>query len=315
MAVIQKAFSVPSCDGIHSLAGTVICPVGQIKGFFHVVHGMTEYIGRYERFMRDVAEEGYVCFGYDNLGHGHTARDDGELGFIAEKNGWDLLARDVKRFSDAVIAAYQPKGTDALPYCLMGHSMGSFIVRIAAEKYVTPDRLIVMGTGGSNPAAGLGIALTGIVKRIRGGKRVSPLVNALAFGNYNQRFEAELAEAPSPWLTTDASVRKKYADDKFCTFQFSVSAMGDLIRLTKYSNRKAWYRNLPQSVPVLLISGEEDPVGGYGKGVREVYGKLLASNKNARLILYPKGRHEILNDFTYGDTLRDILDFCNEAVD
>ncbi|MBQ8310345.1 MAG: alpha/beta fold hydrolase [Clostridia bacterium] len=310
MAVVKKEFTVPSSDGIHALAGMVFCPAGEIKGFFHIVHGMTEYIGRYERFMNDVAEAGYVCFGYDNLGHGHTAMDDSELGFIAEKNGWDLLAQDVRIFSDAVMKEYKPINSTTLPYCLMGHSMGSFIVRIAAEKYVTPDRLIIMGTGGSNPVAGLGIALTGIVKHIRGGRRVSPLVNALAFGNYNRRFEKELSEAPSQWLTTDASIRKKYADDKFCTFQFSVSAMGDLIRLTKYSNRNAWYKNLPKSIPVLLISGEEDPVGGYGKGVREVCEKLKQQQINVKLILYPNARHEILNDFTYGDTKRDILAFC-----
>lgn len=310
MAVIKKEFNVPSNDGIHTLAGILFCPEGEINGFFHVVHGMTEYIGRYERFMSDIAEAGYVCFGYDNLGHGHTARDDSELGFIAKKNGWDLLARDVKKFSDAVIEAYAPKKTAPLPYCLMGHSMGSFIVRIAAEKYVAPNRLIIMGTGGSNPAAGLGITLTEVVKRIRGGKRVSPLVNKLAFGNYNQRFEAELKEAPAPWLTTDADIRKKYADDRFCTFQFSVSAMGDLIRLTKYCNRRAWYQNLPKTLPILLISGEEDPVGGYGKGVREVYEKLKKQQINAKIILYRGARHEILNDFTYEDTKRDILAFC-----
>jgi len=313
MTVIKKEFNVPSADGIHTLAGTLFCPDGKIKGFFHVVHGMTEYIGRYERFMSDIASNGYVCFGYDNLGHGHTARDDNELGFIAEKNGWDLLARDVKEFSDAVIEAYTPEDAPSLPYCLMGHSMGSFIVRIASEKYVTPDRLIIMGTGGSNPAAGLGIALTEIVKRVRGGKKVSPLVNKLAFGNYNQRFAAEFKEAPAPWLTTDASIRKKYADDKFCTFQFSVSAMGDLIRLTKYSNRSKWYQALPKSIPVLLVSGEEDPVGGYGKGVREVYEKLKKENVNAKIILYPGARHEILNDFTYEKTKLDILTFCENT--
>lgn len=310
MAVIRTTFFVPSSDGIHSLAGTVFCPAGKIKGFFHVVHGMTEYIGRYERFLSDLAEEGYLAFGYDNLGHGHTAKDDSELGFIAEKNGWDLLARDVKLFHDAIIKEYAPGNPDALPYCLMGHSMGSFIVRIASEKYITPDRLIIMGTGGSNPAAGLGIALTEIVKRFRGGKRVSPLVNKLAFGNYNQRFKAEIKDAPAPWLTTDPSIRLKYADDKFCTFKFSVSAMGDLIRLTKYSNRSQWYKNLPKVFPVLLISGEKDPVGGYGKGVREVYEKLKKHDINVSLILYPDARHEILNDFTYEDAKKDILAFC-----
>lgn len=311
MAVEKKSIRVLSSDGIHHLAGTLFLPEGRICGFFHIVHGMTEHISRYERLMRDLAERGWLAFGYDNLGHGNTANAPEELGFIADRNGWDFLLRDVKCFSDEVRHTYAPSG-ETLPYCLMGHSMGSFIVRLAAEKYVTPDRLIIMGTGGANPAAGVGIALTEVVRTFRGAKHVSSLVNALAFGNYNKRFADELGEAPNPWLTTDAEVRKRYADDPFCTFKFSVSAMGDLIRLTKYANRKAWFDALPQSLPILLISGEDDPVGGYGKGVREVHGRLLAKKKNAKLILYPKARHEILNDFTYDDTLKDMLAFCSE---
>ena len=100
ISVIKK--KVLSSDNIHMLAGTIYLPEGDIKGIYHIVHGMTEHIGRYDRFMRDMAKEGYLCFGYDNLGHGYTVNDKSELGFIAKKRGWDLLARDVKVFSDAI---------------------------------------------------------------------------------------------------------------------------------------------------------------------------------------------------------------------
>ena len=106
MAVERKEFFASSSDGEHRLSGVVFLPEGEKKGFFQIVHGMTEYIGRYEKFMTDMANEGYVCFGYDHLGHGKTARDDTELGFIAPKNGWDLLCMDVKAFSDAVFAEF-----------------------------------------------------------------------------------------------------------------------------------------------------------------------------------------------------------------
>lgn len=308
MSVERKDFFVPSCDGIHTLSGVVFLPDGEVKGYFHVVHGMTEYIGRYERFLRDVAEKGWIAFGYDHLGHGKSVSDDSELGFIAEKNGWDLLARDVKTFSDAVRVEFGDD--DARPYCLMGHSMGSFIVRLAATKYVKPQRLIVMGTGGSNPLASVGILLSGAVKLFCGARHVSSLVNNLAFGDYNKRFSNEEAEAPDPWLTTDIEVRKKYQNDPYCNFSFTVSAMGDLIRLTKYSNSAEWYRSFPKDLPVLLVAGENDPVGNYGKGVREVEERLLAVGVQCKCILYSGARHEILNDFTYENVKCDILDFC-----
>ena len=310
MEVIKQPFCAPSSDGIHTLRGVVYLPQGEVRGYFQVVHGMTEYVGRYDRFMREMAEAGWICFGYDHLGHGSTALDDSELGYIAKKNGWDYLARDVGGFFEAIRAAFPTSG--ALPYCLMGHSMGSFIVRIAAERYLKPDRLIVMGTGGANPAAGVGLALIGMLKGIYGDRHVSGLISKLSFGSYNKRFEAELSEAPAPWLTTDASVRAKYAGDKFCTFPFTVSAMGDLIRLIKECNRAAWYRSLPVKMPILLISGEEDPVGNYGKGVREVYTRLKRTNADVKCILYPRARHEILNDFTYEQTVKDIRAFCED---
>ena len=107
MSVQKKNFFVPSSDGEHKLSGVAYYPETGIRGFFQVVHGMAEHIGRYERFMRDMAEEGFVCFGYDHLGHGNTARDDGELGYIAKKDGWKLLVEDVKMFSDAVFVEFK----------------------------------------------------------------------------------------------------------------------------------------------------------------------------------------------------------------
>ena len=308
MSVVRRDFKVASSDGIHTLSGVVFCPEGEIKGFFHVVHGMTEYIGRYERFMSELSELGYVSFGYDNLGHGKTAKDDSELGFIAKKRGWDHLAKDVKAFSDAVFAEYS-RDEEKQPYFLMGHSMGSFISRLAAERYVKCDKLIIMGTGGSNPLSSAGLAVIAVVKFFYGGKHISKLVGKLAFGNYNDRFEDD--GAPHPWLSTNTELRKKYSSDKYCSFQFTVSAMGDLIRVLKYSNRPAWFKNVAKKMPILLISGEDDPVGNFGKGVTEVYEKLKKQGADVECILYKGARHEILNDFTYEQVKADIVQFLD----
>ncbi len=304
----KTIFTAKSSDNIHTLAGVVYLPEGNVKGYFHVVHGMTEHIGRYDRIMSEMADEGYICFGYDHLGHGHTAIDDSELGYIAKKGGDDLLCRDVKVFSDAVMSEYAEK-YGKLPYYLLGHSMGSFITRLAVEKYVHPDKYIIMGTGGKNLAAPAGLAVISVIKLFYGDKHISKLVDDLAFGNYNDRFGDVSADDPSPWLTNSTEARKKYYADKFCTFKFTVSAMGDLIRMTKNCNRVAWYKNMPKDTPILLVSGEEDPVGNYGKGVREVCNKLKKSGHTASCILYPEARHELFNDFTYNKVKADILKF------
>lgn len=306
MSYIKKEFKVLSSNGIHNLSGVVYLPEGEKKGFFHIAHGMTEYIGRYDRIMSEMAEEGYICFGYDHLGHGKTVNDKSELGFFASKSGYDLLCRDVKVFSDAVRAEFDPDGK--LPYFLMGHSMGSFIVRLATEKYVRPNKLIIMGTGGANPAAGFGIALISLIKLFKGEKHISKLVYKLAFGGYNSKFKDDENLSSQSWLSTDLSIRNKYMDDDYCTFKFTVSAMGDLMKLLKYCNRGAWYKNMPK-IPMLLVAGGDDPVGNYSKGVLEVEKKLQKRGHNARAIIYKGARHEILNDFTYNEVKKDILEF------
>ena len=303
----KRSFCVPSSDGVHTLSGVVWLPAGEPRGLFQAVHGMTEHIGRYDRFLSALAEEGWVAFGYDHLGHGNTAREDSELGYIAKKRGWERLAKDVGVYADAVRGQF---GGAELPYCLMGHSMGSFVVRLAtAEQFVKPQRLIVMGTGGANPAAGVGLALIGLIKLFCGEKHVSKLIDGIAFGSYNKRFGATTKEDPKLWLTNDETVRQTYYADKYCSFSFTVSAMGDLIRLIKYTNSSKWYRAMPSDMPILLVSGEEDPVGNYGKGVREVETKLKKAGKPVFCKLYPNARHEILNDFTYGEVKEDVVAF------
>ena len=301
MRIIEK--SVGSSDGINTLRGKVYLPDGDPKGLFHVVHGMTEHIGRYDRFMRDICEEGYIAFGYDHLGHGNTAASDGDLGFIAHKDGWKLLVSDVGVFADAVAAEYGKE----LPRFLFGHSMGSFIVRLyAAKEGEKLSGLIVCGTGGPNPAAGAGIAMAEMIKAIRGERHVSKTMYKLAFGTYNKKWPDE---GPTAWITNDKSVREAYESDKFCTFKFTVSAMGDLVRLNKYSAAKSTFENTPKSLPVFLISGENDPVGSYGEGVKKVYELYKKAGIDAKIKLYPGMRHEILNDVTYGEVSCDVKKF------
>lgn len=302
--VIDK--DVMSSDKTHMLKGKLYIPEGKPKGFFHVVHGMTEHIARYDGFMREMAGSGYITFGYDHLGHGRTAVDDSELGFIAHDKGWEKLIDDVFIYGNDIRKAMD----ESLPFYLMGHSMGSFIVRLCAAKYDHYDKLIVMGTAGPNPAAAAGIKVTGAMKKSKGERGYSKLVYKMAFGTYNKRFEDE--NDPYAWLSVDRENRDRYRADKFCTYLFTVSAMQDLIRLNKGCNEKEWFRSLNKEKPVLLVSGGEDPVGEYGAGVTKVYEALKAEGANVRMKLYDGYRHEILNDACRDEVIADIKAFIAE---
>lgn len=300
-----KEMTVQSTDNIHTLVGRIYIPEGEIKGLFHIVHGMTEYIGRYDNLMSSLAEAGYVAFGYDNLGHGKTVNDDSELGFIANRDGWKYLINDVEAFSLAVKRLYPDK-----PLYLMGHSMGSFIARLAAVSFgELYQKLIICGTGGKNPLSPFGLALTNLLKTLKGGKYISKTILNMAFGSYNKKFDKT---SKYNWLTKDKTIIDKYATDKFCTFDFTVSAMHDLIMLNTVCNKKHWYNSINKNLPILLISGTDDPVGNYGKGVTQVYNDLIKSGAKAELKLYDNCRHEILNDTCKAEVICDILCFIKK---
>lgn len=259
-----------------------------------------------------MAKSGFLSFGFDNLGHGKTAFNDTELGFIAHKNGWKYMIDDVICFAEAVKIEYPN-----LPYILMGHSMGSFIARLATEKS-SDDMigLIICGTAGMNPAAPLGLMITDILKCLHSEKAISPFLEAIVFGSYNKRFPEK---SKYSWVSSDAKLIKKYEQDKYCTFHFTISAMHDLMMLMTNCNRNVWFKNLRKDLPVFIISGDNDPVGNYGKGVLQVYNRLIkAGHSDTEIKLYKNARHEIHNDYCAKEVLSDILNFtlsCHAVTD
>lgn len=305
MSFEVKNLSVLSTDNIHTLQGKIYIPSCEIKGLVHIIHGMTEHIERYDKFMSFLAENGYIAFGYDNLGHGKTAKNDSELGFISYHNGWKYLVNDVDAFEKVVNKMYP-----SIPLYLFGHSMGSFIARLAAENFkVNYQKVIFCGTAGNNPLAPIGLLMTDIIGFLKGKKHISKLVIKMAFGSYNKRFNGNSSRE---WLTKDQDIIEKYKNDKFCNYQFTVSAMHDLIKLNAHCNRKAWFKNLNSTTPKLLIAGNLDPVGDYGKGVKMVYNKLIKNGQPAEIKLYENCRHEILNDSCKDEVLADILTFLRK---
>ena len=306
--MIQKIKKeIPSSDGIHTLRGFALVPENP-KAILQIAHGMTDHIGRYEPFMTYLAEHGFIVCGHDHLGHGRTAESDGDFGYFAKKDGYRIVCDDLYAFGSAVRADYPE-----LPFFLMGHSMGSFIARLTARAYSDAcQALIVMGTSGKNPLSLSGLILSRIIRKIRGERFVSKFVLSVAFSSYNKK----MASAhPFAWLTRDEKELEKRDGDPFCVFAFTVAAMCDLILLQSLSNRRDWFAGLRKDLPILLVSGDMDPVGNYGKGVEEVYTALLSEGvTDVSRKLYPDMRHEILNEIGRETVWEDILDFLSAQI-
>lgn len=301
---IRETIRFPSADGRTQVAGYFYTPVRPPKAVIQISHGMCEYIGRYEPMIAVLCAAGYAVSGNDHLGHGDTSPKD--RGFFAEKDGYQLLLKDLKTMNDLTRERYP-----ALPYILLGHSMGSFLARWFAEKYPEAlDALALSGTGGPNPLMSLGKQLARLMSAVRGPRAVSALMVKLSTGAYGKGLES-----PSAWLSRDPAVWAAYDGDEKCAFSFTVSAYRDLLTAYTHVNTSAWASRLRKDLPVLLYSGDRDPVGAYGKGVRAVYRLLMeAGMEDVTLRLYPGGRHEMHNEINRDEVFADLIAWCDGHI-
>ena len=306
-----KEYAFKSTSGLCNMfvESYVPDPEVEIKGIVQISHGMAEHQSRYAPFARFLNTNGYVVFINDHLGHGKSIANYDELGYFGKRDGYIYLIDDMKKVND--IAREQYPG---LPVILFGHSMGSFLSRFYVEKYGnTVDGAIFCGTSGANPAVDMGLAVIKAVTAAKGDHYRSQLINKLAFGSYNKRIKP--ARTDFDWLSTNKENVDKYIADPLCGFLFTTNGYRDLLKLLKVINRLEWYTSVRLDLPMLLISGEEDPVGNYGKGVKQVCDGLKDSkHENVEMKLYPGDRHEILNEQDRLDVYNDVLDWINKTL-
>ncbi len=287
----MEYLSHPSTDGKTALSAYCITPSAPPRAMVQIAHGMCEYFERYVPFAEYLASLGFLVFGHDHLGHGRTAKSPEDRGFTAEGGGANYLVEDVHELSLAM-----KKKHPELPLVIFGHSMGSFIVREVTARYGEDyTAAIYCGTGGPETPAGLGMLLAKFLMIVQGERHRSPLLKRISFMGYNKRFGKECDA--NAWLTRDEAVLARYRSDALCSFVFTLRGYHDLFTLVREVSKKEWAARLPQSLPILVVSGEEDPVGGYGKGVRAVGERLQkAGLSDLSVVLYPEMRHEILNE-------------------
>ena len=292
-----------SVNKVNTISGVIYVPDSTPKGILQISHGMCEYIGRYDRFMSFLANEGYIVAGHDHLGHGQSS-EEGEYGYFGAKDGYKNLVEDLHHMTLLVKAKYGD-----LPYVLLGHSMGSFIARLYLSDYSGElDGAIICGTGGPVPMSSKGIKLANFLCKKKGEFYRSQKLDRMLFGSFNDRIKPK--RTPKDWLTRDEFIVDKYLQDPKCMFTFTAAGFRDLMTLSTQANIARWYESLRKDLPVLLISGDMDPVGKYGKGVAKVYERLKKTGlKDVSMILYPGARHEILNELNYREVYMDIEDW------
>ncbi|NLV86764.1 MAG: alpha/beta hydrolase [Clostridiales bacterium] len=300
----QQGFFISS-NGRDNICYHRFMPAGEVKGIFQIVHGMAEHSLRYENFAAYLCNAGFAVYIHDHMGHGSSVVDTGQLGLFLDGNQADFMVEDVRK-----LAQIAKKENPDKKHILFGHSMGSFIVRIFASKYSAAiDGLIICGTGAQNSKAVAAKSIIKLMRVFRGRNHKSDFIDKLSFGKNNERYDE--ASTKFDWLSRDPLVVSEYIASDYCGFLFSLDGMLNLLDTNIISNKPEAFKSLRVDLPLLIISGDMDPVGDYGEGVKKVYDSYVCAGANkVTLKLYPDARHEILNETNKDEVYKDILDFA-----
>ena len=264
-------------------------PEGEMKALLQITHGMTEHIGRYEAFAREMTAKGIAIAGFDLRGHGRNPGDKAVASF--GEGGWEAELNDMKHFYDLLEERFP-----GVPHYLHGFSLGSFLLREYLSRYPEDGAgAVILGTG-NQPGWLLSVMMAivkGQIKKV-GFDCYSPLVRQLSFGTYNQKFKPNRTE--KDWLCSDNETIDDFIADPLCRENFSAGLFYQMLSAMKRTGRKSAYDTWNKKQPILLICGENDPVGNMGKGAKAVMQAMKQAGLDVTFHLLPGSRHMILGE-------------------
>ena len=300
--MVKKDFTVVSdYDGL-SLKGLVYEPENSPKGIVQLVHGMCEYKKRYEPFMEFLAQNGYIAACYDQRGHGDTVEKDTDFGWMNDCCGKAIVEDCVK------VTKWLKSTYPDLPVTLLGHSMGSMVVRCYIREHdELIDKLIVCGSPASNPLAGVAVWLAKCIGFFRGERHRSEMLAFLSTGKGNEDFEKA---GKGSWLTRDQAIVEAFHAHPRCAFTFTCNGFSNLFNLMKYTYKKKGYQVKNPSLPIHFVSGSEDAVlGDELKWFKSIEFLREVGYENVTGKLYEGFRHEIHNEIGREEVYQDLLAF------
>ncbi|MCZ2100392.1 MAG: alpha/beta hydrolase [Chitinophagales bacterium] len=275
--------------------------LASIRGTLLIVHGMQEHSRRYQEVAMFFANQGFAVLTYDHAGHGNSVLKQEDLGFFRLKDPHELLISDADAMGQWLIKQFPNK-----PHFVLGHSMGSFVVRCllqrASQEYAGA---IIVGTGGALPGIAFLKSYFAFANRLNPYRH--PSFNNL-FGKVNNiRFSRDKDAMPTSWLSLSMKNRQAFDDDPLCGQPFTNNGYYGLFSVYQQATQKGWFTPIARELPFLLVSGQDDPIGDFGKGVRQSAADLQNHHfKSVDVRLYPNMRHEILNEDIRQEVYSDI---------
>ena len=257
---MKREFFYPSRDGETQIHAIEWIPEGEPVGVLQMCHGMVEHINRYDEFARFISANGFYVVGHDHLGHGKSVTSREKLGYFHNPDGNDVVIADIQQLRVKTQEKYPH-----LPYFMMGHSMGSFLLRQYLGLYSGGlSGAIIMGTG-DQPSIVLagGMVICKLIAMVKGWEYRSKFVDGMAGGSYEKKMGRE-------WLSKNRANQEQYDVDPLCGFKFTVNAYYHMFSGMLSMNMQEKEGKASKKLPLFLVAGAEDPVGESGKGVEKV---------------------------------------------
>lgn len=298
-----------SYNDLADIKAKMFIPDNKPIAILQIAHGMVEFFDRYEDFANYLCLKGFLVVGNDHLGHGDSVNSKDEWGYFGE-NGNKTLIEDMYKLTSLTKQKYPD-----IPYFLLGHSMGSFYARQYLFEYGSNlNGAIIMGTGLEDlMVVKAGMLMCSLLAKFKGWKYRSSFVNNIAFGSYNKKFEP--SRTKMDWLSKDENIVDWYINEPRCTFMFTLNGYYNMFKGISRLHDKSLLNNVPKDLPILFVSGKDDPVGAFGKGVEKSANTLKdVGVKNIDIKLYENDRHEILNELDRQVVYEDIYNWLISKI-
>jgi alpha-beta hydrolase superfamily lysophospholipase len=306
--MLESDFRLPAKDGTPLFVREWL-PDGKPRAVIQIVHGMAEHSARYARLAQTLNQHGYAVYADDHRGHGKTVQRSEDLGHFGDEDSWNLVVGDLLAISEEIKSRHP-----GLPHIALGHSMGSFMLRSALLQRPRDWTAVVLsGTGHSPPIVQRLNRITPRVERKRLGKRgKSPLIRKFSFEAFNAKFEQRTG---ADWLSRDNAEVDKYVADPLCGFECSVQLWYDMFGGLRQIFNDAALQKLPPELPLYVMSGARDPVGGDLREIKRLHSALdKAGLRNVTVRAYPEARHELFNETNRDEVTRDLIAWIDQQL-
>ena len=270
---------------------------------------MKEHLLRYDEFAKYISSKNILVIGNDHLGHGKSAKKE-DYGYFGNGKS-ETVVNDLHKVTQYAKETY---GND-IPFFLLGHSMGSFMARRYMMTYGNELSGIIISGTGSKPQLLMPFArlLINTIAVFKGERYISDFITNIIFGKNNDRIIDKKTEVD--WLTNDEEIVKAYMNDDMCMFDFTLNGYDTLLEAIEFIQKKSNIKKIPKDLPMFFISGTDDPVGDYSKGVEKAYDDMCkASIKDVDIMLYHGGRHEMLNEIIRDSVYEDVYNWIKKHI-